>query len=112
MRAGPGTVVVGEQGGGDAHVADEGAGGLLAHARLVGLPAEAAEGAGRRLDVPDVVGAAGDAVAVASSGSARASRSASGIAASRPMPIIAGATRGEIEEVVRGAGRGRGSSMV
>jgi hypothetical protein len=59
----------------------------------------------------DVVGAAGDAVAVASSGSARASMSASGIAASRPMPIIAGATRGEIEES-SGSGPNAGASIV
>ena len=63
-----GEVFLRVQRGCQAHVAEEGVGGLLAEAGLVGLPAEAAGGHGAAFLIPDHVEAARDAVLVVVAG--------------------------------------------
>ncbi|MNC16271.1 hypothetical protein D3C75_641200 [compost metagenome] len=65
VRLGGGAAAAGDQRGGQAHVIEEGIGVLLVERRLSSLPAEAAEAAALAGMVPDLVGAAGDAVAIA-----------------------------------------------
>ncbi len=89
------TVLLRKQEGGGADIAQEGRRGLLAKARLIGLPAEAPQHQLVVLDVPDVVGLARSCPACSCSLAMRRMVS-SGTASSRPMPTIAGATRGEI----------------
>ena len=52
------------EGGGDADVAEEGVGGLLAEGGLVGFPAEAAGHESLMFNTPDLVEAAGDLILV------------------------------------------------
>ena len=57
-------VLLGEHSRGYADIAQEGAGGLLLHRRLIGFPTEAAQGKPSHPFVPDHVGPPRDAVAV------------------------------------------------
>jgi hypothetical protein len=80
----------------DADVADESARRLLLDGRRVGLPAEASDHRRPAARVPHEFGRPEMPSPSASSGSARASSVASSIAAIRPSPKTAGATRTDV----------------
>ncbi len=90
-----GAVVEGPQAGGEAHVAGKRVDILLIEVRLSGLPAKSSEDGFLLRIIPDPVRASGDAVFALAWASALARIASSGMASSKPRPIIGGATRAE-----------------